>query len=213
MRLRMPPSLVWRRSRISTISCGVGMMITSVTPGLAQVPPVGIWMGATYVRAYGGGGVGPDVGLAVRGPGRLLGAQPTVVVGMAGTHLPLVGPVGPGVDGSHRRLVVVAGHAELEWPVTRRFRIHVGGVLGFVESEVRSGLVLIQAGAIRPARPANRMGQARGMVVGLEAGAGVVLVPGLLMDIAVAGLEQHAYADDPTFMPMIRLGLRVAPSW
>ncbi len=209
MRLRVPPGLVWRHWRISTISCVVGMMITSVTPGLAQVPPVAIWMGATYVRAYGGGGVGPDMGLAVRVPGRLLGAQPTVGVGMAATKLPLVGPVGPGVDGDHRTLVVVAGHAQLDWLVARRFRIHVGGVLGFVESKVRSG-TFITSGAIRPA---NRVGHARGMAVGLEGGAGFAVVPGLLINIAVAGLEQHAYADDPTFMPMLRLGVRVAPSW
>ena len=209
MRLRVPPGLVGRHSRISAISCVIGMMMTSVPPGLAQVPPVGIWMGATYVRAYGGGGVGPDLGLAVRVPGRLLGAQPTVAVGVAGTELPLAGPVGPGVDGDHRTLVVVAGHAQLEWPVARRFRIHVGGVLGFVESEVRSGGVVLD-GAVRPA---NRVGRARGMAVGLEGGAGFVVVPGLLINVAVAGLEQHAYADDPTFMLMLRLGVRVAPSW
>jgi hypothetical protein len=113
------------------------------------------------------------------------------------------------VDGDHRTLLLVAGHAQLEWPVARRFRIHVGGVLGFVESEVRSA-AFIAGGAIRPA---NRVGHARGMAVGLEGGAGFAVVPGLLIDVAVAGLEQHAYADDPTFMPMLRLGVRLAPSW
>jgi hypothetical protein len=204
-RLITPPLMGGAARRL--LSHLVVLLSASVTPALAQVP-VGLSLSATYARAYGAGGVGPDMGVIIALPGRLLSAHPSVGVTVTAAQIALVGPRDPFLDGDERQLVIIGGRACLEWSLTPRLRLHAAAVLGAVESKVRSGSVL-PADRIRPA---NRVGRSRGLAIGVESGVGVVAFPGALLQVAVAGLQQRAYAEDPVFMPLLRLGVRVLPS-